>query len=157
MYIHQDTESTPLLSEAPRTMFTPLIRTLMIVGVVTSLFCKIPAASALTPDEIVVVANSRATDSVKLAKYYMQKRAIPQENLIKIQTSGDEVCDREEYDKNIAAPVREAITNLRTTKLIRGIVTIYGVARGFGPPPRDFDGEDEGEKQGGHFQQNQQT
>ena len=138
-------------------MFTPLIRTLMIVGVVTSLFCKIPAASALTPDEIVVVANSRATDSVKLAKYYMQKRAIPQENLIKIKTSWDEVCDREEYDKNIAAPVREAITKLRTTKLIRGIVTVYGVPLKIRPPTLDFEDEDEVEKLRRQIQQYQQT
>ena len=157
MYIHQDTESRPLLTEAPRTMFTPLIRTLMILGIIASLLCKIPAASALTPDEIVVVANSRATDSVKLAKYYMQKRAIPQENLIKIQTSWDEVCDREEYDKNIAAPVREAITKLRTTKLIRGIVTIYGVPLKIRPPTLDFEDEDEVEKLRRQIQQYQQT
>ena len=138
-------------------MFTPLLRTLMIFGITASLFCKIPAASALTPDEIVVVANSRATDSVKLAKYYMQKRAIPQENLIKIRTTWDEVCDREDYDKNIAAPVREAITKLRTTKLIRGIVTMYGVPLKIRPPTLDFEEEDEVEKLRRQIQQYQQT
>lgn len=129
----------------------------MIFGITASLFCKIPAASALTPDEIVVVANSLATDSVKLAKYYMQKRAIPQENLIKIRTTWDEVCDREDYDKNIAAPVREAITKLHTTKLIRGIVTMYGVPLKIRPPTLDFEEEDEVEKLRRQIQQYQQT
>ena len=160
MYIHQDTESTPLLSEAPRTMFTPLTRTLMIVGVVTSLFCKIPAASALTPDEIVVVANSRATDSVKLATYYMKTRAIPPEHLIKIRTTWEEGCDRDEYDKNIAAPIRKAITKLLTTKLIRAIVTMYGVPLKIRPPTLEFDDQDEVEKlrqQSQLLQQNSET
>jgi uncharacterized protein (TIGR03790 family) len=123
-------------------MVTPLARTLILVGALTSLFFTIAPASALSPDEIVVVANSRATDSVKLAKYYMQKRAIPEENLIKIKTSWEESCDRTDYDKNIAAPVRTAITELRTTKLIRGIVTMYGVPLKIRPRLLDFEEEE---------------
>ncbi|MFC1832418.1 TIGR03790 family protein [Thermodesulfobacteriota bacterium] len=128
----------------------------MLLGITASLLCKVPAASALTPDEIVVVANSRATDSVKLAKYYMKMRAIPPEHLIKIRTTWEEGCDRDEYDKNIAAPVRTAITKLRTTKLIRGIVTMYGVPLKIRPPTLDFDDEDEVEKLRQQMQQLQQ-
>lgn len=137
-------------------MFAPLVRTLMLLGITGSLLCKIPAAFALAPDEIVVVANSRATDSVKLAKYYMKTRAIPPEHLIKIRTTWEEGCDRDEYDKNIAAPVRKAITKLRTTKLIRGIVTIYGVPLKIHPPTLDFDDEDEVEKMRQQIRQLQQ-
>jgi uncharacterized protein (TIGR03790 family) len=116
----------------------------------------IPAAFALTPDEIVVVANTRATDSVKLAHYYMKMRAIPPEHLIKIQTTWNESCDREDYDNNIAAPVRKAITTLRTTKLIRGIVTIYGVPLKIHPPTLDFEDEGKVEKLRQQIQQLQQ-
>ena len=129
----------------------------MLLGITASLLCKIPAASALTPDEIVVVANSRATDSVKLAKYYMKMRAIPPEHLIKIRTTWEEGCDRDEYDENIAAPIRKAITKLRTTKLIRGIVTMYGVPLKIRPPTLDFEDEDEVEKLRRQIQQYQQT
>ena len=137
-------------------MFTPLARTLTVLGAIASLLCMIPAASALTPDEIVVVANSRATDSVKLAQYYMKTRAIPPEHLIKIGTTWNESCSREEYDNNIAAPIRKAITTLRTTKLIRGIVTIYGVPLKIRPPTLDFEDEEEVETLRQQIQQLQQ-
>ena len=138
-------------------MFAPLVRTLLLLGITALLLCKVPAASALTPDEIVVVANSRATDSVKLAKYYMKTRAIPPEHLIKIRTTWEEECERDEYDKNIAAPIRKAITKLRTAKLIRGIVTIYGVPLKIRPPTLDFDDEDKIEKLRQQLQQNSET
>ena len=37
---------------------------------------------ALQPHEILVIANKNAARSVGLAKYYMQKRNIPQANLV---------------------------------------------------------------------------
>ena len=137
-------------------MLLPMVRALILVGAIASLFCTIPTAAALTPDEIVVVANTRATDSVNLAKYYMQKRSIPRENLIKVKTTWNEICNREEYDKNIAAPVRQAITKLRTTKLIRGIVLIYGVPLKIRSPILDFEEEDKVEKLRLQLQQHQQ-
>jgi uncharacterized protein (TIGR03790 family) len=138
-------------------MIPPLILTLIFHCVVALLIFNIPEASALSPDEVVVVANSRATDSVKLAKYYMKTRSIPPEHLIKVRTTWEETCDRKDYDKNIAAPVNEAITKLRTTKLIRGVVTIYGVPLKIRPPTLDFDDEDEVKKLRQQIEQMQQN
>ena len=123
-------------------MSISLLRSLLIFSALLALLCRPSIVIALNPDEVVVVANSRAADSVKLAKYYMKIRAIPPDHLIKIRTTWEEICDRKDYDKNIAAPIREAITKLRTAKNIRCIVTIFGVPLKIRPPILDFEDEE---------------
>ncbi len=82
---------------------------------------------ALTAEETVVIANSKADHSVSLAKYYMHKRGIPKENLITIATTWEEQCSRTEYSKKIQKPVALAVQKLRQTKPIRCLVTLFGV------------------------------
>jgi len=82
---------------------------------------------ALEPAEVAVVANRSATDSVKLARYYMKQRGIPEENLIRIDTTGRETCSRKAYDEEIARPVREFLHNRRKGRTIRCLATVFGV------------------------------
>ena len=77
---------------------------LIIVG--TICFMTAPC-TALEPEEILVVANRNATRSVGLAKYYMKRRGIPKGNLIMLWVTDKEHCSRMDYDKKIAAPVKE--------------------------------------------------
>ena len=79
---------------------------LVVVG--TICFLSAPC-TALEPDEILVVANRNAARSVGLAKYYMKRRGIPKENLIKLWVTDKEQCSRMDYDKKIAAPVKRYI------------------------------------------------
>jgi len=60
----------------------------------------------LEPKQVLVVANKRAWYSVKLAKYYMRLRNIPSDNLIQLTALEEEICGKEDYEKNIAPPVR---------------------------------------------------
>ncbi|NNK12794.1 MAG: TIGR03790 family protein, partial [Desulfofustis sp.] len=120
-----------------------LLRYLLLLSAVLSIFYGPSSVSALLPDEIVVVANSRAADSVKLAKYYMKMRGIPSEHLIKIRTTWEESCARKDYDDNIATPILKAINNLRTSTNIRSIVTMFGVPLKIRPPTLDFDDEEQ--------------
>ena len=98
---------------------------------------------ALTADEVVVIANTKANDSLSLAKYYMQQRAIPAENLITIRTTWKESCGREQYQEDIAEPVKEAVQKLQRQKRIRCLVTMYGVPLKIRPPILDFDNEEQ--------------
>ncbi len=83
---------------------------------------------ALAPEQIVVVANKMAWYSVDLAKYYMKARNIPSGNLIKIRATTDEICSREEYDKEIASPVRAFLRkNDPGGDRFHCVVVMYGV------------------------------
>jgi uncharacterized protein (TIGR03790 family) len=102
-----------------------LIQVLLVI--VLWLLVHPTVGSALAPDEIVVVANVRARDSLDLARYYMQQRHIPADHLIQIATPWDEHISRKEYDKDIRNPVRAALDRLGTNSRIRCLVTMYGV------------------------------
>ena len=83
---------------------------------------------ALTPDQVVVVANKMAWHSVELAKYYMKVRNIPSDNLIQLKATSDEICSREDYDKGVASPVRAFLEkNDPAGHRFHCLVTMYGV------------------------------
>jgi len=83
---------------------------------------------ALTPEQVVVVANKMAWHSVELAKYYMKVRNIPSDNLIQLKATSDEICSREDYDKGIASPVRAFLEkNDPVGHRFHCLVTMYGV------------------------------
>lgn len=103
------------------------------ITVVVLLLLPFPAA-ALAPEEILVIANKNAFDSVKLATYYMRKRAIPEGNLLKLGVTDEEHCTREEYDKNIAAPVRKYLEGITGERKITCLLIMYGMPLRIAPP-----------------------
>ena len=83
---------------------------------------------ALTPDQVVVVANKMAWHSVDLAKYYMKVRNIPSDNLIQLKATSDEICSREDYDKDIASPIKTFLKKYDPAgDRFHCLVTMYGV------------------------------
>ena len=97
---------------------------LVIVGTVCLLS---PPCTALEPGEILVVANRNAARSVGLAKYYMKRRGIPKENLIKLWVTDREQCSRMDYNKKIAAPVKRYLEKNEFEDRIRCLVLMYGI------------------------------
>ncbi len=61
-------------------------------------------ASALSPDEVLVIANRNAAKSIGLAGWYMEKRHIPKENLLPLFVTDKETCSRETYLKKNSSP-----------------------------------------------------
>jgi len=95
------------------------------------LFVLTTYSFALSPAEILVIANRNASKSVSLAKYYMKKRGIPKENLLKLRVTNKEYCSRREYEKRIALPVRRYIEQ---HPQIRCLVIMYGIPLKIAPP-----------------------
>ncbi len=79
---------------------------------------------ALDPNEIVVVANGQARDSVKLARFYMKQRKIPKKNLLVLRTAFKEDIPRHFYEDEIAEPIREFIQDKPE---ISCLVLFYGL------------------------------
>ena len=82
---------------------------------------------ALEPGEVLVIANVRANNSLELAEYYMQRRQIPLDHLVRINTTEKERCSRQEYNEDIRKPVRQALAKLESGSRIRCLVVMYGV------------------------------
>jgi len=89
---------------------------------------------ALEPNEILVLANRNAAKSVGLAKYYMERRGIPEKNLLPLRITDKEWCEREDYEKRVAAPVREHLKEKDLKREIRCILVLYGFPLKVAPP-----------------------
>jgi uncharacterized protein (TIGR03790 family) len=96
-----------------------------------------PGAWALTPDEVLVIANKNAAKSPGLAAYYMEKRRIPKKNLVLLWMTDKETCTWSEYETKAIPPIRRFLEN---NPNIRAMVTMFGVPlRIAGPKNSDLE------------------
>lgn len=107
--------------------------------IITILFVLILVLSstcwALTPEQVVVVANKMAQYSVDLAQYYIRKRNIPSDNFIQLKAPLGENCSREDYEKYIASPIREFLKkNDPNGMKFHCLVIMYGIPLRVSPP-----------------------
>ncbi len=93
------------------------------------------AFASLKPHEILVVANRNASGSVGLAKYYMGRRGVPEENLVQLWVTDRETVSREDYERRIAVPVRRFLDESEKGPGIRCILIMYGVPLRVGAVP----------------------
>ena len=94
-----------------------------------------PACGALRPDQLLLVANSRSPEGLRIARYYVEKRRVPRQNMIVIDATTDEDIGREDYDIEIAGPVRRFLErNDPEGKRFSCLVLLYGIPLRVGPP-----------------------
>jgi len=69
-------------------------------------FLVAPATTwAQSPDNILLVINEAVPASVQVGDYYMRKRAVPQDHIVRITAPATEAISRTEYDRAIETPV----------------------------------------------------
>jgi uncharacterized protein (TIGR03790 family) len=81
----------------------------------------------LSPREILVVANRNPSTSVSLAKYYMERRGIPKNNLITLSMPTKENIRGRDYEKDLAIPVRSHLKDKDPFKFIKCLAIMYGL------------------------------
>lgn len=91
------------------------------------LCCLCIGAWALTPNEVLVVANTNSAESLQLATHYLNGRHIPRGNLCRVATATGYYCTRAEYETQIRVPVREYLVKHHLTGTIRCIALMWGV------------------------------
>lgn len=98
-----------------------------IVTAVVAALVAASTAAALEPAQVLVVANRNDEESVELARFYLEKRGIPQKNLALLDTTGEYDVSRSEYDEQIRDPLRRYMTAERLVRTIRCLCLIRGV------------------------------
>ena len=105
-------------------------------GKIKTVFSVLLLISALTnvvftlePQQILVVANSDANESLQLAEYYCKARAVPAKNVLRIPLGKDlaEQISRHGYDNILAAAVKKELQQNRSPGQIKCLLTLYGV------------------------------
>jgi uncharacterized protein (TIGR03790 family) len=69
---------------------------------------RVSVAEEPLAESTVIVYNKAAPDSAELARFYARQRGIASSHIVGLTCSVDEEITREEYDANIAGPLRDA-------------------------------------------------
>lgn len=99
----------------------------MITRLLTALLLAITAALAQTPDQVLVVVNTRSDISRQIGDYYMQKRGIPRANLCTITTAPVETVTRPVYASEVEKPIGAFLSSHSLAEKILYIVLTSGV------------------------------
>ena len=85
------------------------------------------AATAQTPDQVLIVVNRQSAISQEIGQYYMKKRGVPLRNLCTINTPPVEKISREIYNSQVEAPIGSCLNNKNLREQILYMLTTYGV------------------------------
>src|SRR5438067_5424822 len=86
---------------------------------------------ALESKDVFVVVNSAVPASREVAEHYLAKRGVPKENVVALDLPAGEDISRDDYDKKLAAPLREALRPRKDA--VKCLLTVYGVPLRVGP------------------------
>lgn len=84
------------------------------------------AVQALEAEEVLVVVNRRMAGSESLARYYMNKRQIPENNLLRLSLTLEESMSREEFDAVLKKKLASAIAR-RKPERTEAVVLLHGI------------------------------
>ena len=108
---------------------------IVLLSILSVAICFFASAGlALEPHEILVIANRDSARSVGLAEYYMKKRNIPKDNLLKLWLTDKELCSRDEYNRKVAGKVRKHLRENDKQRRIRCLLVMYGMPLKVAPP-----------------------
>jgi uncharacterized protein (TIGR03790 family) len=97
--------------------------------VISLIFLIALPAQALEPNEILIIANSDIDASVQVAIYYSVKRNVPQLNILSVPLGNtlNDTISRANYEKSLAEPIRNKLSDPNLAGKIRCLLTTYGV------------------------------
>jgi uncharacterized protein (TIGR03790 family) len=86
-------------------------------------------ASALSPEEILIIANKSNPASIRVAENYAAKRNVPPKNILILSLDAplDDSITRSKYNQQIAAPIKAKLTKPDYNGKIKCLLTTYGV------------------------------
>ena len=84
-------------------------------------------AAAQSADNVLVVINAASPISVQLGEYYVHKRAVAQDHVIRLQTATTEGISRTEFDRTIEQPIGEWLIRNSLVDRVLYIVLTKGV------------------------------
>ncbi len=117
-------------------LFLPLrLGAMGLVLLVITFVGKVPPAQAeLSANQVVIVANANSRESLMVAEHYATRRGVPLQQIAKLDLPLDDTMSRENYERRLVMPLRQALQDQRIQQFIRVLVTVYGVPLRVEPP-----------------------
>jgi len=98
----------------------PLVALLFLLGIPAS-------AAAQSAQNVLVVINEASPESRDIGDYYIQKRQIPPDNVVRVQLTASDEVDHATYQARIEAPISSWLTSRMAWDRILYIVLTKGV------------------------------
>ncbi len=80
-----------------------------------------------TADNILLILNEASPLSMDIGMYYAQKRGVPRQNLLRINTATEDSISREEFSRQIESPIASWLTRNSAQDRILYIVLTKGI------------------------------
>ncbi len=90
--------------------FAPFATHAQVIGAAAAIRKSPPVESSPEADATLVIYNKNDSDSASLARFYAEKRGIPNERVVGLKCLVQEEISRVDYDGTIAEPLREIFT-----------------------------------------------
>ncbi|MBM4289207.1 MAG: TIGR03790 family protein [Deltaproteobacteria bacterium] len=84
-------------------------------------------ALALSPVDLIIVYNRNLPQSREVAQYYAGQRQVPSENLLAVDVSTGEGMSREDYEEQLAGPVRARVRQFQAAGRQPAVLLVYGI------------------------------
>jgi len=85
------------------------------------------AAAAQSPDNVLLILNEASPISLEIGQYYAQKRGIPAQNILRIKAVLTEEISREDFSRQIEAPIAAWLTRNSAQDRILYFVLTKGI------------------------------
>ncbi len=102
-----------------------------------SVLLAAPASAELLPKNLLLVVNRNDPDGVALATYYARARAVPPAQIIQLDLPTGNEISIDEYERDIADPIRVALQSAAYAGDVKCIVTFLGVPFRIPPRPKE--------------------
>ena len=89
--------------------------------------CVPSLALALSPDDLIIVYNQNLPESQNLARYYAKKRQVPLANLLAVNVPPGESISREDYETQLAEPLRARAQQAKAAGRQPAVLLVYGI------------------------------
>lgn len=90
------------------------------------LFLSSVARAELKADQLLLVVNGNAGDSVRLAEYYAKARLVPDGRIVRLDLPAQEEISFDLYERNVVPVIRRFIRENKLESQIKCLVTFYG-------------------------------
>ncbi len=103
------------------------IKSLALIGTLILTALSSTAFADFSPSNLVIICNKNFKESCELARFYSEKRKVPADNIIELNTKDTELIERADFNNEILEPIKSKLVEKKLVVSLKILVTFYGV------------------------------
>jgi uncharacterized protein (TIGR03790 family) len=96
-------------------------------GFIACLLLSATTASALQPDELLLIVNRNEPAGLELAEFYVKARQVPEARVLVLELPKGEEIDFDTYERQVEPAVRKFLRDSKLEGKVRCLVPMFGM------------------------------